>query len=118
MNTKNSADLKAELLAMTEEAIEATLKWDEAHPTRTFDEIETFVLQARRRLGQRLAQALCEQQEGVVVAEPPRCRACGQVLRYKGDSPRQVGSLVSEVCFERQYYHCDHCESGGIFPPG
>lgn len=118
MNKKNNPDLRAELLALTEEAIETTMVWDEAHPTRTFDEIEAFVLQARRRLGQRLAQALCEQQEGVVVAEVPRCRGCGEVMHYKGESSRQVGSLVSEVSFERQYYYCDHCESGGIFPPG
>ena len=62
MSGENHTELKTELLALAEEAVEATLQWDREHPERTFAEIETFVLDIRRQLGQRLAVALCEEQ--------------------------------------------------------
>jgi hypothetical protein len=116
MNQKEQQQLKVELLAMAEEAVTATLQWDTEHPVRTFGEIESFVLDIRRRLGQRLAQVLCEEQ---AVAQPypgPPCPDCGREMHYKGTGQRQVGSLVGDITFERRYYHCEHCPRS-VFPP-
>jgi uncharacterized OB-fold protein len=117
MSIATHEELKSELLGLAEEAVEATLQWDTAHPERTFAEIETFVLDLRRRIGQRLAVALCEHQGA---AQPPpsiTCPECGRAIHYKDTEPRRVGSLVGEVVFERRYYYCEHCGSG-VFPPG
>ena len=116
MNTQ-SETLKRELLAAAEEAIEATLAWDAGHPAHSFAEIEALVLQVRRRMGQRMARILCEHQAAEYPVPGPCCPQCGREMHYKGEYPRQVGSLVGEVRFERSYYHCDPCQ-GGIFPPG
>ncbi len=117
MNEQEQPTLKAELLALAEEAVEATLQWDTEHPERTFTEIETFVLGIRRRLGQRLAQVLCEEQAAAGAQPGLPCPDCGRVLHYKGPSQRHVGSLVGEVSFDRRYYYCKHCKSS-VFPPG
>ena len=115
MSKESNAELKRELLALAEEAVEATLQWDRKHPERTFAEIETFVLAIRRRLGQRLAVALCEEQ--AQARGGAECPECGRALHYKDTAPRQVGSLVGEVQFERRYYYCPHCKRS-VFPPG
>ena len=117
MSEESKAELKRELLALTEEAVAATLQWDSEHAERTFAEIETFVLALRRQLGQRLAAALSEPPAG---AQPPpsmRCPVCGRTLHYKATARRQVGSLVGEVQLDRRYYYCTHCASG-VFSPG
>ena len=115
MSKENNTELKRELLALAEEAVEATLQWDSEHPQRTFAEIETFVLDIRRRLGQRLAVALCEEQAQAHLGR--ECPECSRAMHYKDTAPRQVGSLVGEVRFERRYYYCAHCERS-VFPPG
>ena len=117
MSEKGHENLKAELLALAEVAMEATLEWDTAHPERTFAEIETFVLHIRRRIGQRLAEALCEEQARAHPSPGPPCPDCGREMRYKGLGARQVGSLVGEVDLARRYYYCEACDSG-VFPPG
>jgi hypothetical protein len=118
MEGDRAPNLRQELLALTEEVVAATLEWDTAHPQRTFDEIESFVVAIRRQLGQRMAQALCEQQASARPVGGPICPGCGREMHYKGTATHQVGSLVGEVRYTRRYYHCDHCQSRGIFPPG
>lgn len=117
MSGENHTELKTELLALAEEAVEATLQWDREHPERTFAEIETFVLDIRRQLGQRLAVALCAQQSAAHPQPSMSCPQCGRAMHYKDTVPRQVGSLVGAVTLDRRYYYCEHCASG-VFPPG
>lgn len=116
MNAIQHEQLKQELLALAEEALEATLQWDVEHPERTFAEIETFVLHTRRKLGQRLAQALCEHQGAHRPVPGPRCPNCQREMHYKGQRRRQVGSLVAAVEFSGSYYVCEHCEQQCVFP--
>lgn len=118
MDDNHKLALKRELMAMAEEMIDETLAWDTEHPAPTFDDIEGFGLQMRRQIGQRLAQALCEQQAAARPVPGPRCPVCGREMHYKDEAKLTIGSLLSEVTVERSYYYCDHCQSGGIFPPG
>lgn len=115
--SERNEDLRERLHKLADEAVEATVKWEKAHPERSFDEIESYVLGVRRRFGQQIAQVLSEYQTAQRPVPGPSCPRCGREMHYKGPVERTVGSLVGPVEVERSYYHCDLCEQG-IFPPG
>lgn len=117
MESPRHTELKGQIIAAAEEAIAELLVWDNAHPASAFTEIETLLLQIRKRLGERITVAVLEAQASRRPVPGPTCAACGDELHYKGDKPLGFGSLVGEITIRRGYYYCDHCKSG-LFPPG
>ena len=80
-------------------------------------QIEEVVLKLRKRLSEKMAEAVIEQQENVRVVPGSKCPECGQEMRYKGEHSKEVSSWVGDLKLKRGYYHCRACQTG-IFPPG
>jgi DNA-directed RNA polymerase subunit RPC12/RpoP len=109
--------MKVELLAEAEAVIGEALDWHGEAKAPTLTEVEAIVLKLRKRLGQRMAEMILENQETTQPAEAPLCPSCGLRMRYKGMKSTTVESRVGPLRLERGYYHCARCKSG-IFPPG
>lgn len=107
---------RAELLQAAEAMIDEFLAWEEQAQEPNLSEIEAEVLQVRRALSERMAVVAIEDQDAAQPAEAPVCPVCGARMRYKGQKPRTVVSLVGTLRFQRAYYHCSHPQ-GGSFPP-
>ena len=110
-------DLKAELLAAAEEVIDELLEWHERTEAPTLTEIEDAVLDLRKRLGERMEQAVIEDQEAIHPVPGPACPTCGREMHYKGMKKLTVSGRTGDTELERAYFYCDSCRSG-LFPPG
>lgn len=113
---RTEAQIKAELMAEAEAAIEELVTWERAAGAPDLTTLEDKVLAVRQRLGQRLLEVLIEDQAARQPAESPRCATCGTAMRYKGHKATAVESRVGGIRIERGYYYCAHCKSG-LFPP-
>ena len=109
--------LKAELMAEAEAAIDELLGWHEDTAAPTLTQVEDMVLELRRRLGERMTEIVVEDQEAVRPVPGPACRRCGREMHYKGMKEVTVEGRTGRVRLERGYYYCDRCKSG-LFPPG
>lgn len=109
--------LRAELMAAAEEVIDELLEWHERSEGPTLTEIEDAVLDLRRRLGERMQQAVIEDQEAIHPVPGPACPTCGREMRYKGMKKLAVSGRTGDIELERAYFYCDRCRSG-LFPPG
>jgi hypothetical protein len=107
---------RAALMKAAEAMIEEFLDWEEAAAEPKLSEIEAAVLQVRRQLSERMAVLAIEDQDAAQPVEAPLCPECGARMRYKGQKPRTVESLVGTLRFKRAYYHCAHPQSER-FPP-
>jgi hypothetical protein len=110
------ARLKAELMAQAEEVIDELLEWHEGAEAPTFSEIEDAILKLRKRLGERMAEAVIEDQEAVRPVPGPACPGCGEEMHYKGMKGVTVEGRIGRVDVLRAYYYCDRCRCG-LFPP-
>lgn len=113
---RSQAQVRAELLAEAQVAIDALLAWAGQAGAPNLTEMEDQVLAVRQRLGQRLLEAVIGEQEARQPAEPPGCPQCGARLRYKGQKGTTLSSRLGDVTVDRGYYYCARCESG-LFPP-
>ncbi len=114
---RKAAELQAamkEVVATIDTEVSA---WQAAHPHATFAELEEVVLEARKKYGEALMQALIGQREEVRPVPGPRCAECGAEMRYKGQKQRRVVSSIGETDLERGHYYCPECQRG-VFPPG
>jgi len=114
---RSREQVKTKLLADAEVLIDELLDWNDNTPAPTLTQIEDVVLGLRKRLGERVAEAMVENQETVQPALQVKCPTCGCEMRSKGMKRTEVESRVGSVEVERQYYYCDHCKKG-LFPPG
>jgi hypothetical protein len=108
--------LRAELLAVTEEITDELLEWHEGREAPTLTEIEDVVMKLRQRMGQRMASSVIEDQALVRPVPGPACPTCEQEMRYKDMKKVTVEGRLGVTELERAYYYCDRCRSG-LFPP-
>ncbi len=113
---KSREQLKVELMAQAEEVIDELLDWHKGAKAPTFSEIEDVVLQLRKQMGERMAEAVVNEREAVQLVPGPACPVCGEEMHYKGMKKVKVEGRMGEVEIERAYYYCDRCRSG-LFPP-
>jgi hypothetical protein len=109
--------LEAALMAEAKALIAELVAWERQAGAPKLSQMEEKVLAVRQQLGQRLLQAMIEDQEARQPAEPPKCPTCGAEMRYKGQKGTDIETRLGGLKVERGYYYCAHCESG-LFPPG
>jgi hypothetical protein len=103
-------------LAEAQAVIDELLAWERQAGAPNLSAMEDKVLALRQRLGQRLLEAVIEDQEARQPATSPPCPTCGAALRYKGQKETALESRLGGITVERGYYYCAHCDSG-LFPP-
>ena len=108
---------KAEFLTEAEALFDEMMAWEADTPAPDLAQIEGQVLALRKRLSERLAETLLEQQESRQPAEVQTCPECGGELVNKGLKPNQVTSRLGTLKLVRTYYYCPRCRAG-VFPPG
>ena len=108
--------IKADLMAEAVGVIEELLAWERQAGAPDLTEMEDEVLKLRQRLGQRLLEAVIEDQEARQPAQAPPCPQCGAEMRYKGRKETAIESRLGGLKVERGYYYCARCASG-LFPP-
>lgn len=109
--------IKKELMTEAEIMIDELLEWDEKNNAPTMTEIEDIVLELRKRMSEKMAQALVGNQEQKQPVPGPTCSKCGKEMRNKGQKGNEVESRVGQIRVERGYYYCPKCKQGN-FPPG
>ena len=114
---RTRSQLRAELMAEMEALIDECLDWHESAEAPDLMEIEEKVLRLRKRVGERVAEVMVEDQEMRQPVGEVRCPRCGREMRYVGQKEVTVESRVGQLKVKRGYYYCDHCGSG-FFPPG
>ena len=114
---RTRAETKADLTKLADEVIDELLDWTEDTAAPTLTQIEDIVLKLRRRLSERMAQAVIESQESIRPVPGPTCPTCGHEMHYKDQKPNTVESRVGVLPLTRGYYYCETCRAG-LFPPG
>ena len=114
---KSKQQLKADFLKDAEKIYDELMAWDDEIEEPTLREIETKVLELRKRLGEDLAKGIVARQEKRQPAEQQICEQCGEPMGNKGLKKKVTESMVGEIELEREYYYCKKCERG-YFPPG
>jgi hypothetical protein len=109
--------VKRALLAEIEEMVDEVLEWEEGVSAPTLVEIEEVVLKLRRRVAQRVAEALLSRQEAARPVPGPLCPRCHQERRYKWSGEVTVESRLGPLRVKRGYFYCERCQSG-LFPLG
>lgn len=109
--------MKAKLQAEAEAIIDELLEWSEEVEKPTLEQIEGVLLKLRKRLSERAAEVMVENQEMVQPAEAPGCPRCGREMRYKGQKEITVESRLGTLHLSRGYYYCPFCKEG-FFPLG
>lgn len=110
--------LKAELMAQAEQAIEQLIGWADDTPQPTLAQIEDIVLKLRKQLSEQMAQTVLAEQAVTRQSVPgPACPTCGREMRYKGDKAHPVECRIGTIKVQRSYYYCSYCRKG-LFPPG
>lgn len=109
-------ELKAQMMAEAEAAIDRVLHEKRGADEITLSEIEELAVTAREAVGEGIAAALVEASTGET-EQPPACPECGAMMRYKGQKDKWIVSEAGEVKVRRAYYHCGAC-GRGLFPPG
>lgn len=109
--------IKKELMIEAEIMIDELLEWDEKNNAPTMTEIEDIVLELRKRMSEKMAQAIVGNQEQKQPVPGPTCSQCRKEMRNKGQKGNEVESRVGQIRVERGYYYCPKCKEGS-FPPG
>ncbi len=114
---RSREQMRKELMAEAESAIDEFLTWREGSAPPTLTEVEDIVLKLRGQLGKRMVEILAEGEEATQPAEAPLCPQCRGRLRYRGQKGVTVESRAGTLRVQRGYYHCQQCGSG-FFPLG
>lgn len=114
---RDRAELKAEMQAKAEQAIDELLEWAEGADAPTLTEIEDKLLKLRKHMTEAMAQTLIAAQESVKPMNRPVCPECQRPMHYKAHKRSAVESRVGRLQLKRGHYYCEHC-AGSLFPPG
>ena len=114
--TSSEEEIKAQLMAEAEAAIDKLMAQRREQTTLTLTEIEDMALGFRQELGEKATQALAESVQSERVPGPS-CPICGKEMHNKGRKRRHVVTRSGEIKLERTYYYCEHCKQG-FFPSG
>ncbi|MBT7323836.1 MAG: hypothetical protein HN855_01605 [Anaerolineae bacterium] len=109
--------LKVEFLEEAEELFDELMAWDENTPEPNLTQIEDIILALRKRMGERMAQAVINRQEMRRPSEKIHCPECEKEVDSKGPKGSQVETRVGGMQIERSYYYCPRCQQG-FFPSG
>ena len=107
-------ELKAQVMAQTEAAIDAVLAERRKKGQLDLSDIERLAREAGQKVMQGVTAGLVAMEAGA--EESKVCPECGQALIYKGKKRRDLVTDSGEVCIERRQYYCPTCWEG-IFPP-
>lgn len=107
-------ELKAQMMAQAEAAIEALLAERAKKGALDLSDIEHLAREAGQRVMQDLTVDLADAE--AAQEEDTKCPECGRDLHYKGKRERTLVAETGEVRLERGYYYCPTCRKG-IFPP-
>lgn len=113
----SKAELKAQLLAQAEAAIDELLAQRKAPATASLADIEQVVRQAGETIQEAMTTALLQASGAELAASWPTCPTCGKRLLAKGKRRRHVVTETGEAEISRDYYYCRYCRKG-VFPPG
>jgi len=114
---KSQARLKADYMAEAEELFDELVAWDESTTEPDLAQIEEIILALRKRLGERMAEAVLARQEKGQPAERIHCPECEKEMEDKGQKENDVETRVGNLKIERSYYYCPRCRRG-LFPLG
>jgi uncharacterized protein with PIN domain len=109
--------IRAQLRAEAEAAIEKVLAWQDETPTPNMRQIEDQILQVREQFGQDLAETILQVQDATQLVEAPACPECGQRMQYKDQKSTEAETRIGIIRMNRAYYYCSYCRRG-LFPPG
>ena len=107
-------ELKTQMMAVAEEAIEELLAGTKEKEELTLSDIERLARTAGQRMMQRFTEGLVKAEAGQ--EESRDCPEYGREMRYKGRKKRDLVAETGEVKLERAYYYCPSCRKG-FFPP-
>lgn len=114
-------ELKAQLLAEAEAAIDRMMAKRSSSKQITLREISQLAVESGQRLQtavlQTLVQDSANNEQGASIGQKRVCPNCGKWMSYKGKRKRQVVADSGETSVERDYYYCSQCKVG-VFPPG
>jgi hypothetical protein len=114
---RSKEELKAQMMARAEAAIDKLLEEKKPAEEITLTEIEQMALQAGASFCEKVAAALVEASEDAQQIPAPGCPDCGEAMSYKGQKKKRIVTEAGEVEVERAYYYCKACKRG-LFPPG
>ncbi len=112
---QNKKDLKAQLMAEAEAAIEKMLSETQDKENLMLSDIEQSVRVAGGRMMSTFTAKLADEE-----AQQERngiCPQCGEKAKYKGKKDRVLVTETGELDLKRDYYYCPTCRKG-FFPPG
>ena len=109
--------VRAKLMAEAEMIVDELLEWNEEVEEPNLGQIEDVLLKLRKRLSERAAEVILENQDSAQPAQAPRCPRCGKEMRYKGRKETTVESRLGTLHLSRGYYYCSSCKEG-FFPLG
>jgi hypothetical protein len=109
-------EVKAQLLAEAEAAIDRMLAKRNRQGAKTLTGIEQLTLDFRREMGEKVTQVLTEAAE-VASVPGPTCPECGAEMHNKGRKWRGVVTRSGEINIERIYDYCEGRKQG-FFPSG
>ena len=113
--SNQTAELRAQLLAQAEVAIDAMLSQPEVHAQMNLSSMEAVVGELGERFEQAVLQSLVNQSQGQSNGQG-LCPDCGGPLASKGKRAKKVETVRGEIEVERDYYLCTDCGQG-YFPP-
>ena len=105
-------ELKAQMMAKAEAAIDKLLAEKKPADEITLTEIEQLALQAGAEIEQKVTQALVEASQEEMQAPEPMCPECGKPMHGKGRKRKRIVTESGEVEVERAYYYCEACVMG------